>query len=302
MLHTPVLFIIFNRPDTTFKVFERIREAKPAKLYIAADGPRSNRPDDKEKCEKVRGVADMVDWDCEVVKLYREENLGCKRAVSGAVTWFFEHEEYGMILEDDCLPNPSFFAFCQENLVKYKDDNRVFHINGSNYLMGWVRDKDYSYYFSRNNSIWGWASWARAWKYYDVNIPQWKEVKSKKYFHDFSQNMMEAVTRSDAFDSVYEQRMDTWDYQWSFTIAINSGLCIIPNCNLISNIGFNTEATHTVKIVKRANLPTVNMLMPVKHPPFMIADRKSERRLFELHGKRGYTWRLKKWKQLLFDW
>jgi hypothetical protein len=296
----PILFIIFNRPDTTQRVFERIRAARPKQLYISADGPRANRPADAEKCKATRAIVEQIDWDCEVHYRFLEENLGCRRAVSSAITWFFEQVEMGMILEDDCLPDPSFFGFATECLEKYKDDDRVFHINGSNYQLGWVRDTDYSYHFSRLNSIWGWASWRRAWKHYDVNIPNWPEVKRKGYHFDFALNRVQALTLENAFDSVYEGRMDTWDFQWTFTILSNNGLSIIPNKNLISNIGFDGEATHTVTKNKRSNLPTQPLALPLQHPPFVIEDMESSKRLFNMFGRRGYVWRLKNWNRLFF--
>ncbi len=165
-LTIPVLFLIFNRPDTTQPVFNEIREAKPTKLFVAADGPRDNKKGEKEECEKTRKIIEQVDWDCELYKLYRDKNLGCKIAVSSAIDWFFENVEEGIILEDDCLPHPSFFRFCQELLEKYKGDERVFVISGDNFLFGRKRT-NYSYYFSRYNHCWGWAGWIRTLSDYD---------------------------------------------------------------------------------------------------------------------------------------
>jgi hypothetical protein len=290
MLSSPVLFIIFNRPETTERVFARIREARPAKLYVSADGPRANRPDDESRCAITRAIIDKVDWPCQVIKRFHDANFGCKSAVSSAIDWFFENEEMGIILEDDCLPDPTFFQFCQECLERYKDDDRVFHINGSNYQMGWQRDPDYSYYFSRYNSIWGWASWRRAWKYYDVSLKQWPEARDKNLILDMYPIRMHALTIGEFFQKVYEGKIDTWDYQWSFAIRMNNGACIVPNKNLISNIGFEGEATHTTRKIKRAGLPTSPIGLPVKHPPYMVIDAKSDRRYFGIHGRRGIVW------------
>jgi hypothetical protein len=300
-IHTPVLFIIFNRPDTTARVFAEIKKAKPSVLFIAADGPRKDKPGEAERIKQTREIVANIDWKCTVKTRFLDENLGCRNAVSSAINWFFDEVEMGIILEDDCLPSESFFYYCQEVLEKYKDDDRVFHVNGSNYQMGWKRDPDYPYYFSRYNSIWGWASWRRAWKHYDIDIETWPEVKEKKYFLDFSFNKMDAVAKHDIFEMMYRKKLDTWDYQWSYAILSNSGISIIPNTNLISNIGFGEQGTHTTKLIKRAALPTGQLNFPLNHPPFMIVDKESDLRQFNLHGKRGYIWRLKNWRRLLFS-
>ena len=299
-LTAPILFIIFSRPDVTQKVFDRIKLAKPAKLYVAADGPRKGNVADKEKCAETRNlVLNNIDWDCEVITLLRDENLGCRNAVSQAISWFFDQEEMGIILEDDCLPDISFFKFCQECLLKYKDDDRFFHINGSNYQLGWQRDADYPYYFTKYNSIWGWASWRRAWKFYDVNIPNWPEIKEKRFFLDMSNSEVDALNRMQIFDSVYNKKVDTWDYQWTFTIMSQSGICITPNKNLISNIGFGEGATHTTKPNKRANLPVESVKLPLNHPKFVIVDAVSDKRLYQKFGKRGWIWRFKNLAKLI---
>ena len=175
-LKTPILFLIFNRLDTTEKVFEKIREQQPKYLYIAADGPRSDVPEDQEKCRKTRAIIDRIDWDCELKTLFREENLGCRNNAVQAITWFFDNVEEGIILEDDCLPDPTFFRYCEDLLSYYRYDMRVMHIAGSNLQQGFKSDNA-SYYFSHIPWVWGWASWKRAWKYYDVNISSYKKVK-----------------------------------------------------------------------------------------------------------------------------
>ena len=184
-LKTAVLLVIFNRPETTQVVFEAIRKAKPPRLYVAADGPRTEVPSDAKKCKEAREIINQVDWDCEVKTLFREKGLGCGLGPSSAFTWFFEHEEDGIILEDDCLPSQSFFWFCEELLERYRHDNRVMHIGGNNFLNGWQKDRDYSYYFSNSGHIWGWATWRRAWKLFDFNISLYEKLKGKNYFQNF---------------------------------------------------------------------------------------------------------------------
>ena len=156
-LETPVLFLVFNRPDTTAQVFEAIRQAKPPRLYVASDGAREDKEGELEKVKQVREIVSQVDWNCEVKTLFRDKNLGCKIAVSSAIDWFFEQEEMGIILEDDCLPHPTFFRFCQELLERYRDDERIGMISGNNFQFG-RKCTDYSYYFSMYSHIWGWAS------------------------------------------------------------------------------------------------------------------------------------------------
>jgi hypothetical protein len=269
---TPVLFLVFNRPNTTAKVFEQIRLAKPSKLYIAADGPRVSVPSDIEKCRQVRDIASNVDWPCEVKTLFREQNLGCKKAVSSAITWFFENEEEGIILEDDTLPHPTFFRFCDELLDKYRDDRRVMMISGDNFQFGQKRTS-YSYYFSRYNHIWGWASWRRAWKYYDVDMKLWPEVRDSSWLNDVFEYPRDAKYWEDVLQRVYLASVDTWDAQWTFACWLHSGLTILPNASLVSNIGFNVEATHTkYKDNPISNIPVEAMKFPIAHPDIILRD------------------------------
>ena len=271
-LITPVLFLIFNRPDTTQQVFNAIKQAKPKQLFVAADGPRKDKEGEKEKCEQARKIIEQVDWDCEVKTLFRDKNLGCKISVSSAIDWFFENVEEGIILEDDCLPSQSFFWFCQELLDRYRNDERVMQVCGSNVLHRWKKSDD-SYYFSKYAIIWGWASWRRAWKYYDVNMLLWPEIKKKKLHYGYYFNKDEAVVREHLFDRVYYGEIDTWDYQWSFAKYINSGLSITPSLNLVSNIGMGENATHAAgNNDPKANLEIFEIEFPLRHPKIVIKN------------------------------
>ena len=280
-LKTSVLFLIFNRPDVTKRVFEAIRQAKPPRLYVAADGPRKDKEGEAEVVQKVRKlVMDNIDWDCEVKTLFREKNLGCKYAVSGAIDWFFENEEMGIILEDDCLPSQSFFWFCEELLERYKDDLRIWHISGNNFHFGWKRDSEYSYYFSYYGSIWGWGSWKSRWKHYDVEIENYEEIKSKNYLWDVFGNQKEASFRINNFDKI-KKGLDTWDFQWAYTRFINSGLSIVPIENLVKNLGFCEDATHThCKNDKRTNIKASEIKFPLIHQKFIIRDKISDDKYF----------------------
>jgi hypothetical protein len=246
MLNTPILFLIFNRPQPTQRVFERIREMKPAKLYVAADGPRNGRPEEAGICEQTRKIIDGVDWPCEVKTLFRSENLGCGRAVSSAVSWFFSEVERGIILEDDILPHPDFFPYCELMLEKYKDRQDVMHINGCNFQEGKLRG-DGSYYFSGFPHVWGWASWRRAWKHYDFNLSDLNYFYNLKKIKKYIKEPASINRWYEIFFKMNRKLIDTWDYQWNYAVWNEGGRVITPNVNLIENIGFGAGATHTTE-------------------------------------------------------
>jgi len=280
-LESAVLFLVFNRLDTTKQVFEAIRKAKPPRLYIGADAARIDKEGEEEKVKTVRDfILQNIDWECEVKTLFREKNLGCKYAVSGAIDWFFENEEMGIILEDDCLPSQSFFWFCEELLERYKDDMRIWHISGNNFHFGWKRDYNYSYYFSYYGSIWGWASWKSRWNHYDVEMKGYEEIKAKNYLWDIFGNQQEADFRISNFDEI-KNGLNTWDFQWAYSRFINSGLSIVPEVNLVKNLGFGEDATHThSKDDRRANMNADDIHFSLKHQQFIIRDKKSDDRFF----------------------
>jgi hypothetical protein len=276
MYKTPILFLIFSRPDTTKQVFERIREIKPAKLYVAADAAREGRPDEAKRCMETRAIMNKVDWPCEVKTLYRDKNLGCKLAVSNAISWFFEQEEYGVILEDDCLPDPSFFPFCEELLVKYKDDERIGHIGGDCFFPELV-SKNQSYDFCSFAHIWGWASWRRVWKNYDVNFSYWTKYKKDKIKRNsLFTSLREKIYFSSAIpDAIHGNHgINTWDTQYFFTLRTQHQLCIYPSVNLVTNIGLgDINGTHTTKKDNKAHAASKNMLFPLIHPEYIISNK-----------------------------
>ncbi|MDJ1468283.1 nucleotide-diphospho-sugar transferase [Cytophagaceae bacterium DM2B3-1] len=282
-LKTAVLFVVFNRPDTTEVVFEAIRKAKPPRLYVAADGPRPHKEGEAEKSRITREIATRVDWDCELKTRFLDDNVGCGIGPSSAFDWFFSHEEEGIILEDDCLPDQSFFWYCEELLEKYRHDSRIMHITGSNFQNGWKRDSDYSYYFSTYPHEWGWASWRRAWKLFDYGVSKYPEIVEKGYLDGYYTSKLEQKYRLSKIANTYgKDNVNWWDYQWNFTVHINSGLAIVPNVNLIENIGFGEGATHTLSTKdKRAENKSGTIEVPLKHPPFVIRDVKSDERYFK---------------------
>lgn len=290
-LDTPVLLIVFNRPQHTQAVLDSIKKAAPNKLYVAADGPRTGNKGDIEKCASTRKIFDEIDWPCEVKTLFRHENLGCKRAVSGGISWFFEHEPQGIILEDDCNPDTSFFFYCQEILNKYKNDTRVMHVAGTNHFPSFQRDPNWSYYFSQVGHIWGWATWRRAWAQYDIEMSSLDEIFAKDYFKDLYPDPLVRAYFKRKFRQVYRGEIDTWDYQWEYSRLINSGLSVVPKNNMISNIGFGDDATHTASSVNYfQELEVKSMEFPLQHPPYMIKDYKSEK----LYFRNFFKWIIKR--------
>ncbi|SFD55696.1 hypothetical protein [Spirosoma endophyticum] len=252
----PVLLVMFNRPTLALQVFERIREARPSTLYLAVDGPRLNHPTDNEAVLACRDIENRVDWPCAIKTLYRTENLGCKKAVSSAITWFFEQVEAGIILEDDCLPDLTFFEFCRILLHKYTHEHKVMHIGGAN-LYGGHKWGGETFFFSNIPHIWGWATWRRAWQHYDVNMNSYPEFMRSEEIKNVITYSPSVSYWQTAFYGTYSGNIDTWDYQWVFAIWKNKGLSIIPNQNLISNIGFGESATHTLSNSEFANLGTI---------------------------------------------
>jgi len=261
------------------QVFEAIRKAKPPRLYVAADGPRANREGEAERVARVREIATAVDWPCEVKTLFREENLGCKYAVSGGITWFFEHEEQGIILEDDCLPSQSFFWFCEELLNKYNNDCRIGQISGFNYGFE-IPDDKYDIFFSKYGFIWGWAAWRRSWEKYDIEMKLFKEALSYDLFENyFSFNKSYQVNN---FRMVKYNEIDTWDYQWSFARFINKLYTVVPKFNLVTNIGFRGDATHTRGNNPYENIDKLNLKPNKEKCPEYFLEFKEFYKIFEV--------------------
>lgn len=266
---TPIAFIIFNRPDATRQVFEAIRIARPQQLYVIADAPRSNHPDDIAKCAATRAIIEEVDWDCQVFKNYADLNMGCGLRVSSGLDWVFQQVESAIILEDDCLPDQSFFPYCTQLLAHYQDDERIMHISGNNFQFG-QRRGEASYFYSHYAHMWGWATWRRAWQHYDYGITNWPDLRSTSWLKHLLDTPSAVANWQQIFDQMYSAKIDTWDYQWTFACWQNNGLCIHPQVDLVSNIGFTSEGTHTVRQNQFANLPLGEMQFPLKHPVAVI--------------------------------
>ena len=276
---TPILLIIFNRPEATRRVFEVIRKVKPEKLYIAADGPREDRLGETELCRMTREIVSSIDWPCEVKRLYQDRNLGCKIGVSSAITWFFQNVEEGIILEDDCLPVKSFFPYCSELLSQYRNDEQIMHINGTNPLSSdEIGEQSASYYFSRSAQVWGWATWRRAWEQYDISMKDLGKLETRSGSQDLFSNKKHFNFWIKHFKHIQNKDVDTWDAQWQYSILNNNGYVIMPNENLIENIGFGPGATHTTNL----NYKTVSVSeirLPLTHPAIIKVDMQADYKL-----------------------
>jgi len=274
MYNTPILFIIFANPDTTTQVFEQIRQIQPAKLYIAADAPRSEKKNEVQRSTETRSIINRINWNCELKTLFQDKNLGPKIAVSKAIAWFFEHEEQGVILEHDCLPDPSFFPYCEELLEKYKNDTRIGHISGNNFLPGIIKE-GLSYDFCSCPHIWGWATWRRVWRNYDVNFSFWEQQKEKRSF--LFCNKQEEIYFSSFIPDVISNRngINTWDTQYWFSLRVQNQLAIYPAVNLVTNIGLgDPNASHTAKMNKKLSVPVSGIHFPLQHPRHFLRNRK----------------------------
>ena len=281
-LNTPVVFIIFNRPDTTAQVFSVIRESKPTQLLVLADGPRGDHPQDVEKCAATRAIIEGVDWNCEVFTKFAENNLGCKRSVSSGLDWVFDQVEQAIILEDDCLPHPTFFRFCQELLERYKDDDRIMMISGDNF-QPIQHQSEHSYYFSRYPHIWGWATWRRSWKEFDVSMKVWPSFRDGGWLKHILERRQDIKYWTVKFNETFSGEIDSWGYAFLFTCWVHGFLAIQPTFNMVSNIGFGKGATHTTGN-KYADLKVYPADFPLRHPPFVIrnvsADRYTQKHLY----------------------
>ena len=274
-LQTPVALFIFKRPDTTQKVFETIRAVKPVELLLVADGPRPEREGEREKCLDTRAVVSQIDWDCKVLRNYSDINLGCGKRVSSGLDWVFEQVDEAIILEDDCVPDQSFFQFCEELLALYREDERIFSISGQNIqLRSPIKD---SYYFSRYPHCWGWATWRRAWQHYDFDMQLWPQAKESRLLDDILLDSGIVNHWTKIFQAMYEKQIDTWDFQWTFACWLQSSLNIHAGVNLVSNIGFGAEATHTIQdITEFSQIARQKINFPLKHPSFLVRNSKAD--------------------------
>ncbi|HKC04368.1 MAG TPA: nucleotide-diphospho-sugar transferase [Patescibacteria group bacterium] len=243
-INTPILFLIFNRPDKTKKAFAAIRKAKPRILFVAADGPRRGNESDIKACSDARKVTENIDWKCKVKRLYRNENIGIEKSIPGAIDWFFNNVNEGIILEDDCLPDQSLFDFCSSMLKRYKNDKNIMLIRGSN-LAG-DHDGSGKYYMSKYIGMWGWATWKRSWKLYDSSMKDWGHPKTKEKILSLFDSFWEKIYWKILLNATYYGKTNSWGYRWMYSVWKNEGKIITPNINLVKNLGFKGKKTHFV--------------------------------------------------------
>lgn len=283
MNRSPVAYIIFNRPRHTQITFESIRSYKPSQLFIIADGPRKDSCTDAERCREVRNIVDQIDWPCEVYKNYSESNLGCKERVITGLNWVFENVDRAIIIEDDILPNQDFFCFCDELLELYKNEIRVSCITGNNFQDGQHRGTAQdSYYFSKYIHVWGWATWRRAWIRNNPSLSFWQEWKKTKDWRRKFDDYNERRHWKQIFDKMYNNAIDTWDYQWTASVWFIGGLTATPNVNLVTNIGFGPDATHTVEQIDR-NGQQSHTLGIITHPQEVLWNKCADKYTYDHH-------------------
>jgi len=296
----PVLFLTFNRPQHTRVVLERLRMLQPGRLYIHCDGPRSHYKDDEKNVAAVRAVIEkQIDWPCEIKTLYRITNTGLRDGVFDAINWFFKHEAEGIILEDDCVPDLSFFRFCQELLERYRDDAQIMHIGGSNLAEKWTANNKESYVFSRFSFVWGWATWRRAWEKMSINLDGLEEFSHSEKFKQFVLNRLSRHYMLDKFQVTQQRKNNSWAYAWFYSILKNNGLCIVPHKNLVQNVGVGERsATNTTTLNKNAMLRANQLDWPIVHPVQRSPNPELEQQFFYTSQKRRprllLWWALKK--------
>lgn len=295
-LDVPIAFCIYNRPHLTRQVFESIRRQRPRQLLVIGDGAREHLDGDTDLVRQTREIATQVDWDCELITHFSDHNLGCRQRMASGISWAFEQAEQLIILEDDCLPDDSFYGFCSQLLKKYERCPDVMMISGDNFQP--ERRSSDAYYFSRWAHIWGWASWRRAWQQYDLNLTHWAtEKRSRSIQFDTPE---QAEYWENLFDRVAAHEIDTWDFSWQYTICKSEGLVILPQTNLISNLGFGQGATHTTdpesQLAKMPTFPIGELIHPQQVERDVDADQWTFDNIFRPleEASPSVTW----WKKL----
>jgi hypothetical protein len=291
--NTPILLLVFNRPDKVRKLIARLAEIKPAYLYISADGPRANVPGDQAKCEEVRDLFSKLPWECEIHTNFSEKNLGCMNGPVTGITWFFEHVTEGIILEDDCIPHPSFFPFVTKLLSTYEHDDRIMHISGTSFLTSNESTPEMPYYFSKIAHGWGWATWRRAWAKFDIsmsNIPKLEQklTQEKTFLYKkhatFWTHLFKYVQRTAPLSGI-------WDAQWEYSVLLHDGICITPTINLVENVGFDSEATHT-KDKPDSLVSTGTLTLETQHISEPVISRDIDAIVMERAFKKSFKHRI----------
>ncbi|MFM7023005.1 MAG: nucleotide-diphospho-sugar transferase [Flavobacteriales bacterium] len=277
MFHTPVALFIFNRPECTRQLFSVIAVLKPSRLFIIADGPRQNNPEDEQRCAETRAIFNEINWPCEVSRRYSELNMGCRNSIPSGLNWVFGQVEECIILEDDCVPDLSFFCYCSQLLDYYRSNEQIMTIGGHR-SDGPNQTEGNSYFFSKYPNIWGWATWKRSWEKFDLSMTKWAELKSTSWLTEKLKEEKYVVYWTRIFDQM--EKMNTWDYAWVFSSWLNNGLSIRSSVNMISNIGFGADATHTTQDKNQYHSQKTSAIsFPLKHPSAVVVDPEDEKRI-----------------------
>jgi hypothetical protein len=280
MLETPIAYIVFNRPQHTAQTFAVLRRQQPSKLFIIADGPRPGHPTDAERCAQVRKIVENVDWPCDVRREYASTNLGLQRRVSSGLDWVFSQVDRAIVLEDDCVAHSDFFTFCDTLLERYAEDERVAVVTGNNFQNGRQRGEG-SYYFSKYNHCWGWATWRRAWRHYRDDLPFWPEWRESAAWKRQVPDRVERTYWEGIFDRVHAGDIDSWAYPWTACVWYRGILTATPNVNLVSNIGFGAESTHTASADSPFAAMAIGELGAITHPASVVQDVRADRYVFD---------------------
>lgn len=298
-MRTAVLFIAFRRVEESTAVFQAIREARPPRLYFAVDAPRPGKPEEAAQVARIRELAGLVDWPCELKTLFNEVNKGVKYGPWNAMKWFFDQEEEGIILEDDCLPHPTWFRFAEDLLEHHRHDQRIWAIIGNNLMDEWMPANDDSYYYTAHGygAYWGWASWRRTWERYDLDMKDWPELRKSGLLDDHCLSNNERIEANAIFESSWSGHIVGWDFQFDYGRTINGAMNIIPNVNLIRNIGFGNDGTNTLSGLDPRNKDGRQAMgFPLKHPKFFLVDRDRDLAYFSKYIEPS---RLRKFKDLI---
>lgn len=281
---TAVLVVAFNRPEETANLINLLREVKPERIYFAVDGARASSSSDRELVNETRFLLSNFDWDCTVFQKFPNENLGCGRGVSSAVSWALESEETIIVLEDDIAPKISFFQFCDELLEKYRFDENVFCISGHSSVPSHLLDSSVSYRFSRYPNVWGWATWKRSWDSYNFDISNWeKELPKAEMKRFLGKSSLAMMTWSRVLNLIAAGKIDTWDYQLVLAQWRKNAYAAIPNCNLTNNVGFSKEATHT-NVRPKYLIEATDMVFPLVHAEMRESIIEDQWTLKWVHG------------------
>ncbi|MDO8366274.1 MAG: hypothetical protein Q7T20_05710 [Saprospiraceae bacterium] len=283
---TPILLLLFNRPKHTRAVLDRLREIRPTQIFVHCDGPRESVEGESEKVTAVRTELDKIDWPCEIKTLFRAQNVGLREGVSGALDWFFEAVEQGIVLEDDCLPDRSFFPFCETLLERYADHEQVMHIGGSNVAEQLTRTLSSSYFFSQFSFVWGWASWRSAWAKMSLNLEGFEDFVRENRISSLTPEPIAQAYMLDKFRATKARENNSWAYAWAYSVLNNNGLSIVPSLNLVQNTGIGeAAATHTKQLDRKANIRASSLALPLTHPTRVERPNGLDQEIFYISQK-----------------